>query len=87
MLVKEDFSVVMSGVGQPSGANYTFTDNSRSHIDDPSIFPFTFEFHRLGKLIGEGVPDMKLHYRVKLTIDEDGIITHDVNWVAIKCNP
>jgi hypothetical protein len=85
--VKEEDTVFATGVGSISGATYTLSDTTSFQINGLSSLPFSFIGDRLSKLIGDGVPDMYLHYRTKLTLNEDGTVTHDDSSINMVCNP
>lgn len=85
--LKESLSASATGVGTLSGADYTFTDSYIQHVSGIASLPFSLTFNRVNKLSGSGVPDQNVHFKVHLTINADGTVTHNVNDVSINCGP
>jgi len=85
--VKESVSVAATGTGTISGADYTLSDTTLAHIDGIGSLPFNNDLNRVTKMIGNGVPDMYLHWKFRLTLNADGTITHAVQYVTTTCNP
>jgi hypothetical protein len=83
--VKESVSMSMTGVGDSSGADYTLSDASVNHVTGINQLPFSLILNRVSKLTDDGVPDMDLHFKVHLTINADGTITQNVNYVTMNC--
>jgi hypothetical protein len=83
--LKESASVAATGVGTPSGADYTLSDSSITNVDGIASLPFSLIINRVSKLTGSGVPDQDLHFKVHLTINADGTVTHDVNDLSLNC--
>ena len=84
--IKTSVSIYVTGTGT-SGADYTLNDSPVTNVDGIGSLPFSMNVNRIAKLVGSGVPDMYLHAVVKVTIDADGTITHDMLNVNINCNP
>jgi hypothetical protein len=50
-------------------------------------FPLTIVINRVSKLVGNGVPDLYLHFKFRIVFDSNGNITHDIQYVNSSCNP
>lgn len=85
--VKESISLAATGTGSISGADYTLSDSAVDRFDGIGSFPLTIVINRVSKLVGSGVPDLYLHFKVHVTFDADGNVTHDIEYVSSSCNP
>jgi len=85
--IKTSATISATGIGTPSGAEYTLRDESVSSADGVGTLPFSLFVNRSAKLIAAGQPDMYLHAVVHVKIDIDGNVTHDLVNLTTNCNP
>jgi hypothetical protein len=83
--LKEISSLSATGIGTPSGADYTLSDASIQHVSGIGSLPFSDIINRVCKLTGFGVSDQDVHYKIHLTINADGTVTHNVAHVTTNC--
>jgi hypothetical protein len=83
--IRTTVSISLTGTGSPSGADYTLSDSSVTHVTGVGTLPFSLFINRLAKLVGTGVPDLYVHAIVHVTINADFTFTHDMDKVTIDC--
>jgi hypothetical protein len=84
--LKSVVSLSADGVGATSGAVYELTEITRETIEAVPL-PFSLISTISSKLVGDGVPDQYVRFKIRLYIDENGVVTRQVSEFSLNCNP
>jgi len=74
------------GVGEISGANYTYDDYSHLVLKSTDPLPFDFRNRQTITLVGVGVPDQVVRFYTVIRIDAQGNVKTFIDTATVDCS-